>query len=78
MAASRTGLSRNFYRRPGRAVLSVFPAFLSPDGIAAVCGLIPGNRWRGGAPEKKKDTLSTLAAPAARRRAMLSGAIRLS
>ncbi|UZO96099.1 Hypothetical protein RMHFA_04211a [Roseomonas mucosa] len=38
--------------------------------------MIPGNRWRGGAPEKKKDTLSTLAAPAARRRAMLSGVIR--
>ncbi|AWV22006.1 Hypothetical protein RMHFA_04230 [Roseomonas mucosa] len=40
------------------------------------CRLIPGSRWRRGAPGKRKDTLSALAAPAVRRRAWLSGAIR--
>ncbi|UZO95931.1 Hypothetical protein RMHFA_04211b [Roseomonas mucosa] len=37
--------------------------------------MVPGSRWRGGAPEKQ-DTVSALVAPAVRRKARLSGAIR--
>ncbi|UZO90959.1 Hypothetical protein RMP42_04211b [Roseomonas mucosa] len=37
--------------------------------------MLPGNRWRRGAPEEK-DMLSAPVAPAVRRRARLSGAIR--
>ncbi|AWV21056.1 Hypothetical protein HVIM_03982 [Roseomonas mucosa] len=61
---------------PGTEAGPRTPGFRGFRWLPLVFGLIPGNRWKRGTPGKKRNTVSVLVAPAACRRAMLSGAIR--